>query len=356
MKTIWVHTGQPYPIYIEKSVLDSLGALCRERFPKAARVCVVSDSNVAPLYAGRVEQSLRAAGFAVGEFTFPAGEESKGLDTIAAMYGAFAGQRLTRADFTVALGGGVTGDMCGFASATYLRGIPFVQIPTSLLAQVDSSVGGKTGVDLPQGKNLVGAFWQPAFVLIDPITLRTLPPPVYAGGMAEVIKTACIKDAALFHRLAEEEPSAEELVAACVAIKGGVVERDEREAGERTLLNFGHTVGHALEKAHHYQGLSHGEAVGIGMLTVTRAAEAAGLTQPGTADEIARLLKKHRLPVEDPSVPLEAVVQGAASDKKTTGATLNLVLLRRIGESYVYPIALSEFERFLAGALPEEGK
>lgn len=349
MKTIQVHTGQPYKIQIQPGVLDELGVLCKEQFPRAVRACVVSDSNVFPLYGKRILQSLRAAGFETGEFVFPAGEGSKQLHTIGEMYGAFARQRLTRSDFTVALGGGVTGDMCGFASATYLRGISFVQIPTSLLAQVDSSVGGKTGVDLPQGKNLVGAFWQPSLVLIDTDTLKTLPPHYYADGMAEVIKTACIKDASLFSALEKEETKVEELVAACVAIKGGVVERDEREAGERMLLNFGHTVGHALEKAHHYRGMSHGEAVGIGMVAVTRAAEMAGLTQPGTAGRIAALLKNFHLPTEDPSVTLEQIVQGAASDKKTAGSTLNLVLLRQIGESYVYPIPLAGFQSFLAG-------
>ena len=349
MKTIQVHTGQPYTIEIRPGVLGELGVLCKKQFPRASRACVVSDGNVFPLYGRQALESLRAAGFEAGSFVFPAGEESKRLDAVANMYGAFAEQRLTRADFTVALGGGVTGDMCGFASATYLRGIPFVQIPTSLLAQVDSSVGGKTGVDLPQGKNLVGAFWQPSLVLIDPETLKTLPPHFYADGMAEVIKTACIKDAALFGALEEGNPAAEELVAACVAIKGGVVERDEREAGERMLLNFGHTVGHALEKAHNYRGLSHGEAVGIGMVAVTRAAEAEGLTRPGTAGRIAALLEKYRLPTEDLSVPLEQIAQGAVNDKKTAGSTLNLVLLRQIGESYVHPMPLSRFLAFLEG-------
>ncbi len=346
MKAIRVKTGQPYDIMIEKGILDRLGAGCRDRFPRAARVCVVSDSNVAPLYGARAVESLRRAGFEAATFIFPAGEESKRLATVADMYAAFADARLTRADFAVALGGGVTGDMCGFAAATYLRGIPFVQIPTTLLSQVDSSVGGKTGVDLPQGKNLVGAFWQPALVLIDPDTLSTLPERYVADGMAEVIKTACIKDAALFGQLGDDPP-VEELVAACVAIKSGVVERDEREAGERMVLNFGHTVGHALEKAHHYKGLSHGEAVGIGMVAITRAAEAAGLTAPGTAARIVRMLEHYRLPISDSAVTAEEAAQGAASDKKTAGDTLNLVLLRKIGESYVYPMPLASFAAFL---------
>ena len=349
MKTIQIDTGQPYPVQIGSGILKKLGSFCRERFPRSERVCVVSDSNVFPLYGRQVLESLRDAGFESCPFVFQAGEESKRLDTIAEMYGAFTQQRLTRADFTVALGGGVTGDMCGFASATYLRGIPFVQIPTSLLAQVDSSVGGKTGVDLPQGKNLVGAFWQPSLVLIDPNTLKTLPSHFYADGMAEVIKTACIKDAFLFQTLEENTQKEEDLIAACVAIKGGVVERDEKEAGERMLLNFGHTVGHALEKAHHYRGLSHGGAVGIGMVAITRAAEAAGLTEPGTAKRIAALLEKFHLPTEDPSVTLEQIVQGASADKKTAGSMLNLVLLNRIGESYVYPVPLDAFHPFLMG-------
>lgn len=345
--TITVRTGRSYEIRIERGLRHCAAAQILPLFSDAARVCVVSDSNVAPLYGEALVESLRRAGLAASLFVFPAGEQSKTLATVGQLYAHFAAHRLTRTDFAVALGGGVTGDLCGFAAATYLRGIGYVQMPTSLLAQVDSSVGGKTGVNLPEGKNLVGAFWQPRLVLIDPDVLQTLPPLFYADGMAEIIKTACIKDAALFDRLnAGTPPPIEETVAVCAAIKAGVVERDEREAGERTLLNFGHTVGHALEKLHGFCGLPHGHAVAVGMAMLTEAAEAAGLTEPGCAQQLRQCLARYDLPCAD-RASASAIASAAAGDKKTTGSTVKLVLLRRIGESYVYPAALSELERLL---------
>lgn len=347
IKTISVHVGRGYDILIGRGVRRSAAEHICPLFPKAERVCVVSDSNVAPLYADELLCALRAAGLDASLFVFPAGEQSKTLSTVARMYTHFAAHRLTRTDFVIALGGGVTGDLCGFAAATFLRGIDFVQIPTTLLAQVDSSVGGKTGCDLPEGKNLVGAFWQPRLVLIDPEVLDTLSPAFYADGMAEIIKTACIKDAALFERLNQDTPPPiEDTIAVCVAIKAGVVERDEREAGERTLLNFGHTVGHALEKLYGYQTLSHGHAVAIGMAELTEAAEAAGLTEAGCAEQIRRCLARYNLPCSDPATPAQ-IAESAAGDKKTTGSKIKLVLLHKIGDSYVYPTELSGFEKLL---------
>ncbi|MGI6260214.1 MAG: 3-dehydroquinate synthase [Acutalibacteraceae bacterium] len=347
---ISVHTGRGYEILIGRGIRYSAAELILPLFPNAERVCVVSDSNVAPLYADALLDALRRAGLSVFLFVFPAGEQSKTLATVGQMYAHFAAHRLTRTDFAIALGGGVTGDLCGFAAATYLRGINFVQMPTSLLAQVDSSVGGKTGVDLPEGKNLVGAFWQPRLVLIDPDVLQTLSPLFYADGMAEIIKTACIKDAALFERLNQETPPPiEETIADCVVIKAGVVERDEREAGERTLLNFGHTVGHALEKLHGYCGLTHGHAVAVGMAELNAAAEQAGLTEPGCTRKLRLCLARYGLPDTDPASAAE-IAAAAAGDKKTTGSKIKLVLLRRIGESYIYPATLDELEQLLAKA------
>ena len=238
MKTVHVDTGRPYDIYIEKGVIDSAGEYAK-KLSNAQKVTIITDSNVAPLYQWRVINSLSAAGFTVHTHVFKAGEESKHLGTIAEMYKALADFGMTRKDLIVALGGGVCGDMAGFAAATYLRGIDFMQIPTSLLAQVDSSVGGKTGVDLPQGKNLVGAFHQPVAVLIDPDTLLTLPDQFIIDGMGEVIKYGCIKDAAFFDFLEQENAlqHLEEVIETCVSIKRDVVSRDEREAGERMLLN-----------------------------------------------------------------------------------------------------------------------
>lgn len=346
-----VNTSKRYTIRIERGALDQLGAYCASLFAPGKKAVVITDTHVAPLYLERVSTSLRNAGFDVTSCAFPAGEPSKRLSTIEGIYGHMAQAHITRSDFAVALGGGVTGDMAGFAAASYLRGIPFVQVPTTLLSQVDSSVGGKTGVDLPQGKNLVGAFWQPSFVLIDPDTLNTLSPHFFADGMGEVIKYGCIKSRALFDLLVgtEDIPSVmEDVIYRCVDIKRDVVERDEFDTGERALLNFGHTFGHALEKLHQYQGLSHGAAVGIGMVMMSRLGEKAGFTAPGTADKIAAALEKYHLPVHS-DLPLSQIVEATASDKKSAGSSINLVLLKDIGESFVHKVARSDLAALAEG-------
>ena len=346
-----VNTSKRYTIRIERGALDQLGAYCASLFAPGKKAVVITDTHVAPLYLERVSTSLRNAGFDVTSCAFPAGEPSKRLSTIEGIYGHMAQAHITRSDFAVALGGGVTGDMAGFAAASYLRGIPFVQVPTTLLSQVDSSVGGKTGVDLPQGKNLVGAFWQPSFVLIDPDTLNTLSPHFFADGMGEVIKYGCIKSRALFDLLIETEDITsimEDVIYRCVDIKRDVVERDEFDTGERALLNFGHTFGHALEKLHQYQGLSHGAAVGIGMVMMARLGEKAGFTAPGTADKIAAALEKYHLPVHS-DLPLSQIVEATASDKKSTGSSINLVLLKDIGASFVHKVARSDLAALAEG-------
>lgn len=346
-----VNTSKRYTIRIERGALDQLGAYCASLFAPGKKAVVITDTHVAPLYLERVSTSLRNAGFDVTSCAFPAGEPSKRLSTIEGIYGHMAQAHITRSDFAVALGGGVTGDMAGFAAASYLRGIPFVQVPTTLLSQVDSSVGGKTGVDLPQGKNLVGAFWQPSFVLIDPDTLNTLSPHFFADGMGEVIKYGCIKSRALFDLLIETEDITsimEDVIYRCVDIKRDVVERDEFDTGERALLNFGHTFGHALEKLHQYQGLSHGAAVGIGMVMMARLGEKAGFTAPGTADKIAAALEKYHLPVHS-DLPLSQILEATASDKKSTGSSINLVLLKDIGESFVHKVARSDLAALAEG-------
>ena len=293
MKTVHVNTGRPYDIFIERGIIDLCGEYVK-KLSKAEKVVVVTDTNVAPHYKWRVLNSLEQQDLRVQSFIYPAGEQSKHLGTISDIYKLLADFHMTRKDIIVALGGGVCGDMAGFAAATYLRGIDFIQIPTSLLAQVDSSVGGKTGVDLPQGKNLVGAFHQPIAVLIDPDTLNTLPDNFVSDGMAEVIKYGCIKDAAFFDLLESEDvqPKIEEVIETCVSIKRDVVSRDEREAGERMLLNFGHTLGHSIEKIYNFTGITHGMAVAIGMILIARAGELHGVTKAGTADRIVKICEK----------------------------------------------------------------
>lgn len=346
MKTLHVNTGRPYQILIENGILTDCGEYIR-KCSRANRAMIISDSNVFPLYGKAVYDSLASNGFAVYTHVFPAGEQSKRLSSIEAMYADLAGNQFTRSDLIVALGGGVTGDMAGFAAASYLRGVGFVQIPTSLLAQVDSSVGGKTGVDIEEGKNLVGAFWQPKLVLIDPGTLSTLPPRFFSDGMAEVIKYGCIKSLSLFERLERCDIKREinDIIFKCVDIKRAVVERDEHEAGERMLLNFGHTLGHSLEKLYHYTGLTHGEAVAVGMVMMTRASEHTGMTKGGTLARLIPLLKKYGLPVSDPA-DCKAVAEGAFTDKKSSGSDINIVLLHEIGDSFTKKLAKTGFYDF----------
>lgn len=345
-----VCTQRSYDILLGQGLLAEAGKWIRE-VHKGRRALIVSDSHVAPLYAKTVRDSLLAASYeTVCLFTFEAGETSKRLETVSHIYKALADNRFDRSDLIVALGGGVTGDMAGFAAATWMRGIPFVQIPTSLLAQVDSSIGGKTGVDIPQGKNLVGAFWQPIRVIADIDTLSTLPQAYVIDGMGEVIKSACIRDSDLFTLLEKEDGFSPalltEIVRRCMIIKRTVVENDERESGERRLLNFGHTLGHALEKHLHYEGISHGCAVAVGMAAITAASEQAGLTEAGTTARLCRLLEKFRLP-QASDVPLSDYVSGICLDKKCVGGEIDLVLLSRIGDAFCKRIKVAELNDFL---------
>ena len=258
-----VNTSKPYEIIIERGCLDELGGRCAALFSAGAKAAVISDSNVFPIYGERAMASLREAGFAPSSFVFPAGEGSKQLSTVGDMLGFLAQQGLTRSDFLVALGGGVTGDMAGFAAACYLRGVSFVQVPTSLLAQVDSSVGGKTAVDLPQGKNPRRSLSPARPRPHRPRHARHAPAALFSDGMGEVIKYGCIRSRALFDTLrdaADLTPQMESILFSCVDCKREIVEHDEFDTGERMVLNFGHTLGHALEKAHSYTGLTHGAA------------------------------------------------------------------------------------------------
>ena len=346
MKKVTVNAGQGYEILIEKGILSSCGEYIKN-VSSAKKVCIVSDSKVFPLYSDVVKSQLEAYGFEVISYVFPAGEKSKTTETVIDIVEYLAENALTRNDLVVALGGGVTGDMAGFAAAIYLRGIDFVQLPTSLLAQVDSSVGGKTAVDLPQGKNLCGAFHQPKLVLIDSNTLDTLDPHFFSDGMAEAIKMGCIKSESLFEKIENENARdiIDEIIFECVSLKAEVVERDEKEKGERALLNFGHTAGHAIEKLHGFETVSHGEAVGIGIVMVSSAGEANGITKAGTAQRIAKVLEKYNLKTADEN-SLENIVDAMSSDKKRTGSSIKFIFIKDIGEGFIYPIENEKIEGF----------
>ena len=264
-----------YPIHIENGILAKTGELVSEVF-SGKKIMIVSDDNVFPLYGEVITKALSDSGFECHSFVLPHGEPTKSFQSLPKIYEALINAKLTRSDLLIALGGGVIGDLAGFAASSYLRGIKFVQIPTSLLAQVDSSVGGKVAVDLPQGKNLVGAFYHPKAVIIDPDVLNTLPDHFISDGMGEVIKYGCIKDKELFDILCKHtsfedlKPELTQIIARCVDIKRVVVEADQFDLGERILLNFGHTLAHTIEQHFNYERESHGEAVGIGMYQIQR--------------------------------------------------------------------------------------
>lgn len=345
-RIIHVDTDRSYDIIVGSGLLSEAGSLVRP-VAKTGRVAVITDSTVASLYSERFMQSLDKAGLRAKLHIFPAGEKSKNHSTLLSVYSFLAQNGCTRADLIIALGGGVVGDVTGFAAATYMRGIDFIQVPTTLLAQVDSSIGGKTAVDLCEGKNLVGAFWQPRLVICDTDALKTLDPRVFSDGMSEAVKHTCIKDSQLFDSLLREAPIDAEFICRNIDIKRRVVERDERESGERMLLNFGHTLGHAIEKLYNFETYTHGEAVSIGMVMITRQSEKRGLTRPGTADKLECLLKKYNLPTEC-SAPICDIVKSAASDKKRADGGITIVLLREIGDAFLYRLSDADFIDFFS--------
>lgn len=342
MKTVTVHTQNPYEIKIERGGLRAAGAEIKAALPDAKRVAVLTDDTVEALYGEAVCRSLEVAGLDACRFAFPHGECSKNLACWGEMLCFLAQNRLTRTDVVLALGGGVAGDMAGFAAASYLRGVPFVQVPTTLLAMVDSSVGGKTGVNLPMGKNLAGAFYQPRLVLCDPDTLATLPPDTLADGVAESIKYGVLFDAEMFSRFETGDWRAEpeEIIRRCVQAKAGLVEEDEHDRGSRQLLNLGHTLGHAIEKCSGY-GISHGHAVAVGMAYAARLAMRMGLCGADVPCRVAAALERNALPLSAPYAADE-LLNVALSDKKRAGDTLTFVLPREIGRCELVPVDVKE--------------
>jgi 3-dehydroquinate synthase len=335
MEAIAVKTSADrYDIALGEGILDNLGRLMAER-GLAGRSAIISDETVAGLYARRVAQSLRDAGFAPTLVTFPAGEEHKNLDTVRHLYDALVEARLERGNPVVALGGGVVGDTAGFVAATFLRGVPLVQVPTTLLAMVDSSVGGKVGVDLPQGKNLVGAFKQPALIVADVDTLATLPEQEIRAGLAEVIKAGIIGDPSLFEHLEhnEREPLPW-VIRRAIEVKRDVVQEDPFERSRRAVLNLGHTFGHAIEVLNDYQ-MPHGFAVSIGMVIAARVAVALGLADPELETRIAGTLRWHGLPVRHGEASPESIWDIMGTDKKRKAGTRRYVLPRSIGDVIV---------------------
>lgn len=312
---------------------------------KACKVVVVSDDIVFSLYGQKCMSQLMECGFEVLSFVFPNGEKSKNLNTAEQVLSFCAANGISKSDLLVALGGGVTGDLTGFVASAFLRGMDYVQLPTTLLAAIDSSVGGKTAVDLPQGKNLVGAFHQPLMVVCDTDTFKTLPAHVFSDGMAEAVKYGMIRDAELFEQFETNSFQIAAMVKRCVQIKADIVGEDEFDTGVRKLLNFGHTVGHSIEKLSHYE-IPHGSAVAIGMVVVTRAYEHANGLEHTMSERLMKILQNYQLPVSCEYSPTDLALQ-AVSDKKRAGKTISVLLPKQIGNAIICDMSMDEWIQYI---------
>ena len=350
MKKLLVNLGDnSYNIEIEKGLIKNVGNKIKELF-NCNKVFILTDKNVDKYYGDIVEKSLEEAGFETSKYVIIPGEESKSFHSLLPIYNKLLDFRLTRKDLIITLGGGVVGDLGGFIASTFLRGVPFVQIPTSLLSQVDSSVGGKVGVDLERGKNLVGSFYQPKLVLIDPYVLNTLEEKFFKDGMGEVIKYGFIKDFELYKLLnslnSREEvmENIEHIIYTCCNIKREIVERDEKDLGERMILNFGHTLGHAIEKKYGFKEFTHGEAVGIGMYLITKLSEEKGLVLNNYSESVKEILVRHGLPFNIDLGDKDEIIETISLDKKNMGSVLKVVIIKEIGNAEVYNTTIDFFK------------
>lgn len=341
MNCITVPASKKYQVRVGSGLLGQIGDMAAQ-VTEGRNVAIISDSNVWPLYGKIVSRSLINAGFSVCNYVFAAGEESKNGNTYLEILNFLAGNALTRSDLLVALGGGVVGDLTGFVAATYLRGIPYIQVPTTLLAMVDSSVGGKTAIDLPVGKNLAGAFYQPSLVVCDIDALTTLPESIFRDGCAEVIKYGILYDTNLTAHLQKHGLcfDKEYVISRCIALKRDVVASDEFDRGERQKLNLGHTLGHGIEKESGFT-ISHGQAVAIGIALITNAAFAKGYCDQDTQNQVLSILETFSLPITTTYSP-KALYESALSDKKRAGSIINLIIPRAIGRCDICPTPISQ--------------
>lgn len=350
MTTIEVNTSKNYQIHIAPALIEKIGIYAAQ-IKNNCRIAIISDSNVWPLYGGKICASLSESSLSFIHYVMPAGEESKNSEQYFRILNFLAENEITRGDLLIALGGGVVGDMTGFVAATYLRGVAYIQVPTTLLAMVDSSVGGKTAIDLPAGKNLVGAFYQPAMVLCDISALDSLPRDIFIDGCAEVIKYAVLYDADLFEHLMQFglQFDKEYVISRCVTLKRDVVEADEFDTGARQLLNLGHTVGHSIEKNSNFT-ITHGKAVAIGMAIIAKASSKYGHCDLETYMQICDILKHFSLPCRT-EFRANILADGALTDKKRFGQTVNLVLPKQIGECFLHKTPISELKSFFEAGL-----
>lgn len=346
METVNVNASKNYNIYIGSGLLDALGERIKNELGGGS-AAIITDDNVNAIYGERAEKSLEKAGFRTVKFVFPHGEDSKSVSVYSEILNFLAENHITRTDTLVSLGGGIPGDMGGFAAATFLRGIKFVQVPTTLLSAVDSSVGGKTAVNLPYGKNLAGAFYQPDMVICDYSTLSTLPDEIFADGCAEVIKYGVIMDEPFFEFLKNNDihENIEYVITKCVELKRDIVNEDEKETGVRAILNFGHTLAHAIEINSNFE-ISHGSAVAIGMVAAAKGAYKTGLSDVDLSDEIRYVLIKNHLPTDCP-FGAEELYNVCCSDKKRSGETIKLIVPERQGKCVVKKVGLDFLLEFI---------
>lgn len=341
-----------YSIYIERNILSTIGEYLKKNY-SCKKIAIITDSNLEKLYGENLNKIIEKEGFNTNIICIKPGEESKSINTLQEVYNELSKFKVGREDLIIIFGGGVVGDLGGFAASTYLRGVPYIQVPTSLLAQVDSSIGGKVAVDLPWGKNLVGSFYHPKAVFIDPELLKTLDKKNLHDGLGEVIKYGFIRDENIVHELMsyknDEEllDNIESLIFKCCNIKKSVVEQDEKDFGERMLLNFGHTLGHAIEKYFNYKNYTHGEAVGIGMVQITKKSEKLHITEMGTSKCIEEVLKKYELPYDLPEMDGEEILNTIILDKKTSGENINLIVLKDIGKAIVRKVKINELGDYI---------
>ena len=353
MMTVNVRASKEYNVEIGDGIISRLGEMMKAVCPKAIKALIVSETNVAALYLDTIKAQLEGAGLEVATYVFEAGEKNKNINEIAGMWNKMAEAGFTRTDIVVGLGGGVTTDMAGFAAATFLRGIDVIQVPTSLLAMVDASVGGKTGIDIPMGKNQVGAFWQPSLVLEDTSFLKTLPDDVFTEGMGEVTKYAFIMDEKLMDLLEKQNGNIrddaavlENVIGMCVSDKAEIINEDETDNGRRQILNFGHTAGHVIERDSGFTK-PHGICVAKGMGIFMDACVKAGTLSAEDAKRMKDLLAMYKLPASD-EITAEDIVKGAMNDKKKRGNTLSVILVNKIGKAEIKKMTAEEFLKFLS--------
>lgn len=350
MKTVTVNASKKYNIWIERGIISECGKYISQTV-KSKKFAVITDDIVDKLYSDTVIKSMNEYGLETVKFVFKNGEASKCSDTLNQIYTFLCENSITRSDCIIALGGGVTGDMAGYASGTFMRGLPYIQIPTTLLAQIDSSVGGKTAIDLPCGKNLVGVFKQPECVICDPDTLDTLKPETLSDGMAEAVKYGMIREKELFeiiasHNLDDVREVVEDIIFRCISIKRDVVENDEFDRGERMILNFGHTVGHAIESFYNYEKYTHGSAVAIGMVVMTERAIKNGVGNDDMLAKLVSCLKSYNLPCCD-EAGMNKLAPLCLNDKKRESTHTNIIVCDEIGSCHIVRLSIDEFMKYM---------